>query len=187
MSKAKKPKDNKALSPDNGLLVQELALFMDISSGELKLAMNDAGGTMRQLIQTFMTMVTDVQEIKILAEALNKKSAANTGVNEIIGACDKYLDKVQAGTVGFQFYDKLTQRLRHASKSMQRVKDLLHAPDQLNDESAWQVLKDDIHQRYNTEEDRKLYQAIIEGLSIDDALSKASKQGKKKKKDIELF
>ncbi|NOZ10013.1 MAG: hypothetical protein GXP09_03040 [Gammaproteobacteria bacterium] len=183
MSKAK---DNKALSPDNGLLAQELALFMDISSGELKLAMGDAAGTMRQLTQTFMTMVTDVQEIKILAEVLNKKSSANTGANEIIAACDKYLDKVQAGTVGFQFYDKLTQRLRHTSKSMQQVKDILHAPDQLNDESVWQAFKDDIHQRYNTEEDRKLYQAIIKGLSIDEALSKASKQSKKKK-DIELF
>ena len=94
---------------------EELGLFLNLTSGEIKMSVREANGVVQTLTRTFMEMVGDVHDIQLAAEKLSGGGKDAEAKQQIIGKCKEYLDKVQAGTVGFQFYDKMTQRLNHTS------------------------------------------------------------------------
>lgn len=164
---------------------QELALFLKIAMGELKLAIREASSSVQTLTKTYMDMVREVHEIKAIAETANGKE----GLVQISKVCDTYLDKVQEGTVGFQFYDKLSQRLCHTSDNMLALSDLAEKEQNLFDAKRWQAMLDTIRSRYNTEKDRNMFDAVMEGASIKEALRIATERGEKKPAEgsIELF
>lgn len=167
---------------------QEMGSFLELATGELKLSMKDASGSVQMLTQTFMEMVRDVHEIKAMAEEMKRQKDVNN-IEEIIKTCDGYLDKVQDGTTGFQFYDKLTQRLSHTSESMKQLSSMMKEPEKLKDENQWDSFKSELEKRYNTEADRKFYQAMMDGASIKEAI-RIAMEGRDKSADegsVELF
>ena len=166
---------------------QEMSTFLQLATGELKLSMKDASGSVQMLTKTFMEMVRDVHEIKALAEEM--KAGRGEKLADIIETCDSYLDKVQAGTVGFQFYDKLTQRLSHTSESIHKLHQMMQEPQKLQQSTEWESFRKDLQQRYNTEADRRFFEAMMEGTSIKEAIKMAmeNRQNESKEGDVELF
>lgn len=164
-----------------------LTIFMSLMIGELKLATKDASHSVNELTRTFMEMVRDVHEIKACAERASTQKDTNASLQEIIAVSNTFLDKVQAGTVGFQFYDKMTQRISHASNSMQRSLTLFGNTSVTADSPGWEQLRKDIEGRYNTEQDRTLYSSIMEGKSVKDAVELASAKQTTKADNVELF
>lgn len=166
---------------------QEMSTFLQLATGELKLSMKDASGSVQMLTKTFMEMVRDVHEIKALAQEM--KAGKGDKLSEIINTCDGYLDKVQDGTVGFQFYDKLTQRLSHTSESIKKLHTMMQEPEKLRESTEWDSFRKDLQQRYNTEADRAFFEAMMEGSSIKEAINIAmeNRGNSDKKGDVELF
>jgi len=163
---------------------QALGKLHQLVSAEVKLATKEASDSMNQLTKTFMDMVKDVHEILAQVEQLDVK-AGDTGKAAIKQTCDTFLDKVQAGTIGFQFYDKLTQRLYHASKTLTTADQSILEDKSFADPKIWSQVWQDMQGRYNTEQDRQMHQLVMEGKSVKDALNLAEKSGNKT--DVELF
>lgn len=161
-----------------------LLTFLSLMIGELKLSMKDASGSVNELTKTFMDMVRDVHEIKACAERGAKQKDSQAVLQEIIAISNTFLDKVQAGTVGFQFYDKMSQRITHASNSMQQSLKLL---EEESDSTKWEQLRKDIERQYNTEQDRALYNSIMQGKSIKEAVELATSKQGKSANNVELF
>ena len=166
---------------------QEMSTFLQLATGELKLSMKDASGSVQMLTKTFMEMVRDIHEIKALAETM--KAGKEDNLAQIISTCDGYLDKVQEGTVGFQFYDKLTQRLSHTSESINKLHQLMQEPQKLQQPTEWDSFREDLQKRYNTEADRRFFDAMMEGTSIKEAIKMAmeNRDQQNKEGDVELF
>ena len=178
---------NQKISED---LSQELNLFLSLASGEIKISMKEANGVVQKLTATFMEMVNDVHRIKIAAEKLDVNDKKNEALKtEITDMCDNYLNKVEAGTVGFQFYDKMTQRLQHTSGNIKRLMLMTERPDTLLDVNSWQQLKKNIEKSYNMEEDRALFQALMKGDSIQNAIKLSSEiqENRDRENKVELF
>ena len=94
-----------------------------------------------------------------------------------------------------QFYDRLTQRLHHVNESLASVKSLLDDPSN-TDQSLWSTLQSAIKANYTMDSERILFESILKGESLDDALKKFQTSLKDKKAqpeandseaDIELF
>ena len=167
---------------------KEMTSFLQLATGEIKLSMKDASGSVQMLTKTFMDMVRDVHEIKALAEAMEKNQKTDNA-KEINKICDGFLDKVQDGTTGFQFYDKLTQRLAHTSESIRELNTMIEQPNKHNDTSEWDSFKENLKSRYNTETDRQFYDALMQGSSIKEAIRIAmnSRDNTKSEGSVELF
>lgn len=168
---------------------KELGTFLDVTTGEIKLSMKDASDSINNLTKTFMEMVRDVHEIKALTQALEKSPQDKESLKQIQKVCDTYLDKVQSGTVGFQFYDKLTQRLKHSADGMEKLRRMLSSQTDLEDTATWNDFRHDLKTRYNTEKDRQFYEALMNGSSIKEAISIALDAGERTKEEgsVELF
>ncbi|MDH5544646.1 MAG: hypothetical protein OEZ43_03570 [Gammaproteobacteria bacterium] len=172
----------------DSIFEQEMSTFLQLANGEIRLSMKDASGSVQMLTRTFMEMVRDVHEIKALAEEMHRNPDAKN-LEKINTICDEYFNKVQESTVGFQFYDKLTQRLTHTTESIRQLQDMMQEPEQLKDTSTWKAFKEEVHRRYNTEADRRFFEAMMEGNSIKEAIRIATEgNGKTKGTDsVELF
>lgn len=173
----------------DSVMENELATFVDLVTGEIKLAMKDASDSVNTLTRTFMEMVRDVHEIKAVVESLDRNRQNGDKLESIQRICDTYLDKVQGGTVGFQFYDKLTQRLKHAADSLKSLRELSEQQGALQQPERWEAFRKDIKSRYNTEKDRKFYEALMEGATIKEAIRIALEAGERNKDEgsVELF
>ena len=73
-------------------------------------------------------------------------------------------------TIAFQFYDHLTQRLDHVKRDLSWLSSLVSSPDQLYKPEAWQKLQTDIMSNYTMQEERLMFEHIMNGASVESAL-----------------
>ena len=168
---------------------EELGQFLNLTSGEIKMSVREANEVVQTLTKTFMKMVGDVHEIQLAAEQLSGHGEDTEIKQKIIKKCEGYLDKVQEGTMGFQFYDKMTQRLNHTSGNIKKLIDMNEEPEAMMSKDKWDSLKQDIEQSYTMEEDRVLFKALMQGDSIQQAIRLATAAHNKQKDtgNVELF
>ena len=168
---------------------EELGQFLNLTSGEINVSVREANGIVQTLTKTFMEMVGDVHEIQLAASKMSDTGKDAEIKQQIIGKCNAYLDKVQAGTVGFQFYDKMTQRLNHTTGNIKKLIEMTEKPEAMASTDNWKALKHDIEQSYTMEEDRVLFKALMKGDSIKEAVRLASEAQKEQqeKDNTELF
>ena len=130
-------------------------------------------------------MAGDVEMIRAAANALPASGPTET----IIDRCTRVSGQMHETIVAFQFYDKLTQRLSHLSNSMAALAGLVSAPEQLYNPYAWRGLQEKIKSTYTVPSDVAMFEAILNGASVEDAL-KAYEQANQETNngdDVELF
>lgn len=170
---------------EQSVLEKEIEQFLKVSQAEINMSLKDSADSIKTLTKTFMEMVRDVHEIKVGLEALKVGPAEQATKADLVKICDTYLDKVQDSTVGFQFYDKLTQRLQHNVRSMNKLMVMFERHGGYDDQ-AWEQFRSDMKSRYNTEKDRLMFEALMEGQSIQEAINIAS-ETKTGEGSVELF
>jgi hypothetical protein len=77
--------------------------------------------------------------------------------------------------VAFQFYDKLTQRMGHVRYSLSTLASFI-CNETRGDPEHWQKLMNTLRRLYRTEEERVVFEALIEGKPVPDS-SKPAAQG----------
>ncbi|MDH5300075.1 MAG: hypothetical protein OEW58_01780 [Gammaproteobacteria bacterium] len=173
------------LERDQTVMEREIEQFLKVSQAEINLSLKDSAESIRELTKTFMDMVRDVHEIKVGLAGLKVAQTEQAAKANLEKICDTYLDKVQDSTVGFQFYDKLTQRLQHNVRSMNKMMQMLERQGGY-DAAAWEQFRSDMKSRYNTEKDRLMFEALMEGKSIQTAISIAA-DARTGEGSVELF
>ena len=98
---------------------------------------------------------------------------------------------MRATIIAFQFYDQLTQRLTHLSNSLGALATLLAHPSQIYNPYSWCGLQEKIKSKYTVESDKAMFDAILNGHSVQEALNSSlnveNSASKKGDDDIELF
>jgi hypothetical protein len=127
-------------------------------------------------------MVGHVQTISAAADDLSEGDLKTT----IESNCNEVLKLMQAAIIAFQFYDKLSQRLNHASNSLGSLGELIEEPGRLYSPYEWKGLQQKIKSKYTIAADKAMFEAILEGATVDEALA-AGEQQAQQDDDIELF
>jgi hypothetical protein len=93
--------------------------------------------------------------------------------------------KVKTSVMAFQFHDRLTQRLCHVIEHLNTVEDMLRQ-ESLKEIDIAKVLNE-IKSSYSMEQERKVFDAILKGESVEQALQKAKLNSESDEQGIELF
>ena len=88
----------------------------------------------------------------------------------ILANCHGISAKMNGVIAALQFYDKLSQRLSHISHSPGSMAELINTPQQLFNPYEWHGLQEMIKSRYTDETDRAMFDAILNGASVEEAL-----------------
>ena len=162
--------------------VRETILMLNLAVAQIELALRSGNDSVSALGDSFTSMAGNVEVIR---RAVLAQPSADKSLETI---CESVASDVQNAIIAFQFYDKLTQRLSHLSHSMDRLAELVGNPSKIYSPFAWAGLQEKIKSSYTVESDRAMFNAILNGASVDEALH-ASELAKQQEldDDIEFF
>ncbi|MCK4951651.1 MAG: hypothetical protein KAS48_07520 [Gammaproteobacteria bacterium] len=164
--------------------IKETVLLLHAATAQIQSSMTEGEESVTALTESFTTLVGKTSIIGEAAESLKDSTEKQT----ILSNYHDVLDQVQSAIVAFQFYDRMTQRLEHVSHSLGSLAELIGEHDRVFSPYEWKGLQKTIQSRYTNESDRTLFEAILDGASVDKALKLAKeKAAQEKDDDIELF
>jgi hypothetical protein len=172
--------------------LKETVLMLNLSVAQLEQSMSEGDASVATLSSSFTALATNLGDIKASISSINDEDDNCDKMKIIIeGSATTALDKVHTSIIAFQFYDKLSQRLDHVSQSLNSLSLLIGNPNALYSPIEWKNLQESIRSKYTMEEERKMFDNVIAGMPIEQALLEF-RQDKLSKTDtdddcIELF
>lgn len=167
--------------------VRETILMLELAAGQIEAAMRESNTSVDVLTDTFTSMaglMRVVQEaVADLPDSPNKAQISNS--------LGQVSDKVHHAIIAFQFYDKMAQRLAHVCHSLSALSELVGDKTKLYNPYEWVGLQEKIRSKYTMAEEREMFEAVLGGASVDEALDQFKNSRKQEAADsggdVEFF
>lgn len=166
--------------------VRETVLMLNLAIAQISGTLKDGDDSVATLADSFTTMVGNVETAHLAAEKL----ADSTEKETIINNCNLVVSEMRHVIMAFQFYDKLNQRLSHVSGSLGVLGEMVSDQTKLYNPYEWRGLQKKILSKYTVESDRLMFEYILSGHSVEEALEmarQAEQSAKQEDDDVELF
>ena len=181
--------------PMNFSQVGETIAMLALAVAQIETSMKEGDQSVNQLTGSFTDIASHSQELITEAQKLDVKIPHEADIRKnILQAADGLSRKIQQAVVAFQFYDRLSQRLDHASLSLEKIGHLIADADERYQERSWRGVQEEIKNSYSMEAERIMFEHIMRGHSVAEALEIYHHQFKKEQDesfgtddDVELF
>ncbi len=146
--------------------VRETILMLNLAVAQIEVALRDSGGSVDVLTNTFTGMYGNLMALVEAAHSL-----PDTPVKQAIQESGMAVSsQMQHAIVAFQFYDRLSQRLSHACHSLDDLTAIVSDPARLYNPYAWHALQQKIRSRYTMEDEKLMFDTLIETGNVQAAL-----------------
>ncbi len=164
-------KKSNAQQPDlDWSQIRETIMMLGLAIGQIEIAMRDSNESVNVLTSSFTSMFEHLQMIENASKKL-PDDPFTLPLKQAIEADSRTVSvKMQEAIIAFQFYDKLTQRLGHVSHGIEQLASLIDDKSKLFNPNEWVKLQQDIQSKYTMEEERIMFNALVNGSSIHEAL-----------------
>lgn len=166
---------------ENWSQIRETILMLNVAVARIEHAMIEGDDSFNSLSQSFVQTVDAANNI---SHSVNELEEAESK-NEIKRNCEDITERVSSSIIAFQFYDKLSQRMALVSKSLTSLTAILSDSSKIDDQNEWLKLQDMIRSKYTLDADQEMFDAVLKGVSLDDALKTAVQ--KNTECDVEFF
>jgi hypothetical protein len=170
------------ISKESWSHIQETLNMLNLAIAHIKRSMMDGDESVHALSDSF----TDMVGLNKVIEKASTELEDSPEKQAINNACKQIGERTDAAIVAFQFYDILTQRLEHICQSLSAMSELFTDAERLNIPYEWSALQEKIKSKYRIQGDREMFDAILEGKSIDEALKLGVKE-RTAKDELEFF
>jgi len=161
--------------------IRETVRILDLLASHIDVSMKDGDESVDALTDSFTSMMGHMKAIeKCIGEMPDTQHRTTLQQNTL-----EVSSKVQSAIIAFQFYDKLTQRLCHASNSLAYLSELVSHPDRLYSPFEWQALHKEIRSSYTIDADRKMFDLTLSGLDVEETFESSRETASDD--NIELF
>jgi len=164
--------------------VRETVKLLLVAVAQVEASMGDGDRSVNTLTQSFTSLVTHTDAVQGLLTQLN----TSPEIEASLVHCNEISERIQSAIVAFQFYDRLQQSLAHVTEGLKGLSELVATPERLYNPHEWKRFQDKIRERYTMESERVMFDAILQGKSIEEAIELVE-QSKESAEDnsIELF
>lgn len=164
--------------------VRETSKMLILSAIQVEDMLIEADLSVNTLTESFTSIVEHMQAINNHLLALDSSEIRD----EAIACCAQTTDKIQSSIIAFQFYDRMQQCLQHVTSNLKGLSELVESPDRLYSPDEWRQFQNQIRSRYTMESEKLMFDAIVEGRSVNEALAiKNAHQEEDQSDNIELF
>ena len=188
MAEESKVVGTRAHMPDlNWSQVRETMLLLEVATGQIESAMKDSNSSVDVLTDSFTTMAGYMGMISNTLAALPDEGEVGDTKKNVLEAANHVTGMVHQSIMAFQFYDKLTQRLSHVSHSLAALNELVGDQQRIFNPQEWVVLQQKIRSKYTTVDECAMFDAVLSGTPVHEALEHYVSDMKDKGSDIDLF
>lgn len=163
--------------------VRETVKLLNVSAAQVDVILQESESSVNTLTDSFTDIVDNMQLITNHLLALETSGSKD----EVLACCAETKDKVQAAIIAFQFYDRMQQCLQHVTSNLRGLSKLVEVPERLYNPAEWHEFQKQIRSRFTMESEKMMFDAILQGKSIDDAIAAKNALSKEQSGDIELF
>lgn len=175
--------------------IGETIAMLALTVAQIETSMKEGDQSVNQLTSSFTELASHSQDIIEESKKLNESTPHEALIRKnILLAADGLTDKVQQAVMAFQFYDRLSQRLDHASHNLEKIGHLIANSGERYEEKAWRKAQEEIKSSYTMEAERIMFEHIMRGHSVAEALeiyhhqfTKTEEENFDTDDDIELF
>lgn len=165
------PRGTQAHAPDlNWSQVRETILMLGLAVTQIRDALTHGDESVTTLSQMFTTLASEMEQIKSLAEQMPETDDSKDARQDLLGMTKNVSNHALTGIVAFQFYDRLVQRLDHVCHAIDELGALISEPNRLFNPGEWVEMQRRIVSKYTMQEERHMFELIMQGVSIEDAL-----------------
>ena len=165
------PRGTRAHTPDlDWSQVRETVLMLELAAGQVDAAMRDSNSSVQTLTDTFTSMADTLSTIDVALGTLPDTIGNGMVKSEIQDNARQVAQKVHQAIIAFQFYDKLVQRLDHVCHSLSGLSGLVSDTGRLYNPQQWSALQELIRSKYTMTEERGMFDAVMAGATVDEAL-----------------
>lgn len=150
--------------------VRETVVMLEVAAGQVEAAMKDSNSSVEVLMDTFTSLAATLQHIEVALDTLPDTVGNGLVKGEIQQNTRIVADKVHHAIIAFQFYDKLVQRLDHVCHGLAGLSRLVADRRRLYDPAEWKALQDEILAKYTMVEERAMFEAVLGGATVKEAL-----------------
>lgn len=187
-SEISNPHGTHAQAPDlDWSQIRETVLMIELAAGQIEAAMKDSNSSVEVLTDVFTTMAGYMRMINDTVAALPDNGELADTRASLLGATENVSGMVHQAIIAFQFYDKLVQRLAHVNHSLASLSNLVSDNSRLYKPYEWVALQEKIRSKYSMREEVEMFEAVLGGMSVEEALEKFMSKMKDSSDDIELF
>jgi len=150
--------------------VKETINMLTLAVSQVECTMSDGEKSITELTESFTFIANQLKEV--IDESPAKEGNEDTSELQSmkLSAADIH-KQIMNAIIAFQFYDRLTQRLDHVKRDLGWLSELVSDPQQLFNPSCWSKLQHDIMSNYTMEEERIMFQHIMDGATVEEALA----------------
>lgn len=152
--------------------VRETVRMLQLCIAQIDMSLNDGDDSIQQLSNSFTSMIDSVNTISKTMNKMEGESKYKSNFEKINNENDKISIKMQESIIAFQFYDKLSQRLSHVSHALGALAELVNDHARLYSPNEWSQLQGKIRARYSMKEEQEMFDLLLSGATIEDALAK---------------
>jgi len=149
--------------------IKETITMLALAVAQVESSMTDGAQSVDTLTQSFTHMAHYIKKIRTVTQKVTPDTLPT--FQKVIESTALTLEEnVQDAVVAFQFYDRISQRLDHVCNSLDQLGGLINDPAALYNPSSWHSLQEKIKSSYSMEAERIMFEHILRGHSIQDAL-----------------
>lgn len=177
--------DHESFQPDlDWSQVRETVKLLSVSVVQLESGAKEGDVSVNTLTDSFTSLVNKVQLINQQLAQLDESDARDKAQQY----CIETENEIQSSIIAFQFYDRLQQCLNHVAENLKGLSTIVETPDKLYSPFEWKKFQDEIRGRYTMESEKIMFDAILQGHNVEEALKIAEDANKPDDEDdIELF
>jgi hypothetical protein len=147
---------------------QQIAHMLELCEAQIESALSESDLAVDTLIKTFSSLADTARSLNEAVQSLPAECRPAAGA-EIEKQASAMTRQMASAIVAFQFYDKLTQRLGHVRYSLSTLALFVCNRAQTRQRDQWRQLFGTLKRLYRTEEERQIFQMMVEGASAQDA------------------
>lgn len=168
---------------------RQIAHMLELCEAQMESALSESDGAVDALIKAFTGLNEMTRALGKLAEKLPETHREDGA--QLEQQLADIRSQMTHAVVAFQFYDKLTQRLGHVRYSLSTLAMFVCDKSQTHQREQWERLFGTLRRLYRTEEEREIFQLMVNGASAEEARAQAERHDEpdmqRAANDIELF
>jgi Trp operon repressor len=143
-----------------------LARTLGLCEAQMESALNDSDLAVDALVKAFTGLAESTRAINAMTQEMPPEAKALLG-DALQKQAEIIARQIASAVVAFQFYDKLTQRLGHVRYSLSTLAMFVCDRSQAAEPDQWERLLKTLRRLYRTEEERKIFQMIMDGMPME--------------------
>ncbi|MGH1373752.1 MAG: hypothetical protein ACRBBW_17050 [Cellvibrionaceae bacterium] len=163
--------NNSVLTTTGDLLhIKETISMLYLAVCQIEASIKESNTSVDSLTSSFTDLAKHSREVDQHVQEMSDLSDVDNIKRQVSETSQEMQSKINQAITAFQFYDRVSQRLDHVARNLERVSDVIGNPTDINNPSIWEHIQNEVKNSYSMESERIMFEHIMRGASVKEAL-----------------